>query len=297
MIGTYLLVYGLIPAFIYKNKLVFSALVLAVLILVTLADRVLIQQLLYPIFYGKSEYTFVFWDWYRLSGFFVHVITTSGMMAGFKYFRDWQLSQQRILEMDKEKRRSELQFLRAQAHPHFLFNALNAIYYETGKDTVKAQGLILQFSEFLRFTMSESMKEFVPIDREEALIRSYVAIQQSRFGPRIEVEIEWKVEGTEKLPPMLCFFLVENAFKHGALESGDLARIQIEMRRKAGILEFRVENPLAEQKAADPLKSREGIGLRNLQRQLELIYHSTHSYSTETKNGRYSAVLTIPIEA
>jgi sensor histidine kinase YesM len=294
ILATYLLVYWILP--IYFKGRIAQALAggLSVLVATILLDRLLIQHLLFPLFYGGSDYTFIYWDWYRLSSFCVHLLTTFGVMASFKYYRDWKRSQKYAEELVNEKRRAELQLLRAQIHPHFLFNALNAIYYETGKDSAKGQELILKFADFLRFTLQESKEEWISIAQEEKLICNYVDLQKSRFGARMEVQIDWEVTGTERLPPMICFFLVENAFKHGVLESGETTVMRIQMQRTNDFLEFTVDNPVPGEKAADPFLSREGIGLRNLRRQLELVYAGRSTYTHTLRDGRYFSTLQIP---
>lgn len=295
VLPTYLFVYGIIPLYFRKKIVLMVVSGLLAMVVTLLLRRVFTQYVQFPLLYGDTDYTFTFFNWYRIVGDLVRLFAMTGMVAGFKYYRDWKRTREKVEELSKEKREAELRFLNAQIHPHFLFNTLNSIYYEAVKKTDLAPDLIIQLSEMLRFTLYECRGKFISVSKEVELIRSYVKLEQSRYGSRLIVRFEVVGETNGAIPPMICFSLVENAFKHGASESQGESSIDIEMRIEAGRLSLTVKNPDSKPEQADVLGASKGIGLKNITRQLDLVFENDYHLGNERINDTYVSRLDIPL--
>src|SRR6185436_5882709 len=158
-------------------------------------------------------------------------------------------------------REAELRALRAQLHPHFLFNSLNSINALVGQDPEGARRMCQTLGDFLRGTLNLANRERVPLSEELSLVERYLAIERVRFGERLGVE--WTVEpGAERclVPPLLLQPLVENAIKHGVSDRIEGGVIRVEARRVGEHLKLAIENPVDDMPTARP---GERVGLEN----------------------------------
>lgn len=295
VLATYLFVYRIIPLYFQKKTVLMIVSGLVAMSGVLLLRRISTQYIQFPLFYSDSGYTFTFFDWYRIVGDLVRMGSTIGIVAGLKYYRDWKRTREKVEQLSLEKREAELRFLKAQIHPHFLFNTLNSIYYESVKKTDLAPDLIIQLSEMLRFTLYECKDKFIEVDKELQLMRNYVKLEQSRYGSRLKVDFEVIGEVKGKIPPMICFSLVENAFKHGASESEGESCIDIKMRIEMDRLTLMVKNPVSQPEQADVLGAARGIGLKNITRQLDLVFENDYTLSSERTDDTFVSRLEIPL--
>ena len=296
VLSTYIFIYRILPVFLEQKKSGVFALASLLLLLATVfLDRLSIQYIQFPLFYGGSEWTFTFFDWYRISGFAVHLVTTVGIVASFKYYRDWQRTQRKISVLSQEKREAELNYLKAQIHPHFLFNTLNAIYYEAIQQSKKTPELIIHLSELLRFSLYLSKNEWIPIAEEIKVIESYIELQKCRYGERLHVLLNCTIDADQvQIPPLLCFSLVENAFKHGVSESTGDSLITIDLAQENKRIFLRVVNPKSEEHVLDPFGAAKGIGLKNTRRQLALLFEGDFKLTTESRLDQFICTLEIP---
>lgn len=294
--STYVFIYWILPVLLEQKRSGVFALASVLLLLATVfVDRLSIQYIQFPLFYGDSDWTFTFFDWYRISGFAVHLVTTVGIVSGFKYYRDWQRAQRKMSVLSQEKREAELNYLKAQIHPHFLFNTLNAIYYEAIQQSKKTPELIIHLSELLRFSLYLSKNEWIPIAEEIKVIESYIELQKCRYGERLQVQLNCGVDMDKvQIPPLLCFSLVENAFKHGVSESTGESLITIDIEQRDGRIVLHVVNPKSEEHVADPFGAAKGIGLKNTRRQLALLFGNDFDLRTESKLDQFICTLEIP---
>lgn len=294
---TYLFVYGILPFYFQQRWGAFVATTLAAFATALLLKRVLTQYLLYPWLYAGSDYTFTFFNWYKIMGHLVELSTTAGIVAGLKYFRDWRRTKDKVDALSAEKRAAELSFLKAQVHPHFLFNTLNSIYYEVLRKSDAAPDLIIRLCDILRFTLYECKDPLIPLAREIALIENYIALEQCRYGERLTVAFAVTGETAAMVPPLVCFSLVENAFKHGTSENKDRSHIAITLTVTADRLTLEVHNPIAVAAQQDVLGASKGIGMRNITQQLDLIFGDRYSLHTAPQGDRFISTLEIPLTA
>lgn len=185
-------------------------------------------------------------------------------------FEASQAASRRALEFEIASREAELSTLRAQIHPHFLFNSLNSINALIVSRPEEARRLSVRLGDFLRRSLTLGSREQIPFAEELDLAETLLAIEQVRFGDRLAHEIRADAGAREcRVPPLLLQPLVENAVTHGIATMIDGGTIRVEAERRRGQLRIVVENP------RDPESSDShgaGIGLQNVRRRLEALY-------------------------
>jgi two-component system LytT family sensor kinase len=201
---------------------------------------------------------------------------------------DSYIRQQTQLERVKaEGLQTELKFLKAQYHPHFLFNALNTIYFQMDESVEEAKKTVEQFSALLRYQLYDQ-QQVVPIERELQHLQNYIHLQRARASERLQLEVCLDPAlGREKIYPLLLLPLVENAFKY---VGGDY-RLSIKAWKEEAWIQFRVQNSVPVATAAKEGDS--GIGLENLRRRLELLYPGQHHLDVQRQDDRFTAHLKI----
>jgi len=193
----------------------------------------------------------------------------------------------------KEKAETELNFLKSQINPHFLFNSLNSVYFLINKDNPEARQALHQFSEMLRYQLYEANGEKVPIEREVSYLQDYVNLQQLRRDERYWVQFNCapEVHGFS-IEPLLLAPFVENAFKHISSEPGRAHFVEVNLRRSNGVFTLSVVNSKDERPS---VKQNGGIGLKNVKRRLELLYPGKHHLNIDEKPDRFSVQLNIEL--
>ncbi len=190
-----------------------------------------------------------------------------------------------------EKQQTELNYLKSQTNPHFLFNTLNNIYSLARDKSDLAPESILRLSKILRFMLYETSGAYIAIEQELKIIKDYIALEKLRYDESLHVNFNYDIEDTRQaLPPLLLIPLVENAFKHGVSETRDHPFVDIHLSVKQRRLAFFVKNSAEAFPGAGSVK--ENIGLSNLRRQLELLY-TDYNLSVQQGESVFTATLTI----
>ncbi|WP_430409829.1 sensor histidine kinase [Kordia sp.] len=197
-----------------------------------------------------------------------------------------------ILTLRKEQQQMELSHLQSQVNPHFFFNMLNNLYGLVGKDSQKAQALILKLSDMMRYSIYDGQKSCVTIKEEIGYLKNYIELHKMRYHKEIDVKFNTDIQDENReIMPLLFIILLENAFKHGVENLHENAFVKIHLVANANEIQFAVENNFDEEDVADET----GIGLKNLQRRLELVYPKKHSLSFTSKENIYTSELTIKL--
>ncbi|MEP6595091.1 MAG: histidine kinase [Ginsengibacter sp.] len=169
-----------------------------------------------------------------------------------------------------EKQEAELNYLRSQTNPHFLFNTLNNIYSLARNKSDLAPESILRLSKILRFMLYETSGEYIAIEQELKIISDYIALEKLRYDESLRINLNHDIEDMKQaIPPLLLIPLVENAFKHGVSETRNQPFVDIHLSVNKRQLTFVVKNSA---EASGERSTKENIGLTNLRRQLELLY-------------------------
>lgn len=195
--------------------------------------------------------------------------------AAFKLMMDYTRMQQRMVEMAKEKAEAELNFLKSQINPHFLFNSLNSVYFLIDKNNADARGALHKFSAMLRYQLYEMNGDKVPVEKEVEYLKDYIDLQKLRKDEHYSVTFNYtpQVKGFS-IEPLLLIPFVENAFKHISHHKDQLNFIKLEMDMKNGTFHFMLEN--SKETIEKPGGEYSGIGLSNVKRRLDLLYPQKH---------------------
>jgi sensor histidine kinase YesM len=189
---------------------------------------------------------------------------------------------------------SELNMLRSQINPHFLFNSLNSINSLILADKLKAQNMIIKLSEFLRYALKYNQKEKTELHEEMHNINLYLDIEKIRFGKKLNIENDIPEEYSKcLLPNMILQPLIENAIKHGVYESTEQVTIKMEAERIDDFLRITITNNFDPE---SPGKKGTGMGLKNIQNRLILIYNRTDLFTFSKEKDVFIAVLSVPWE-
>lgn len=189
-----------------------------------------------------------------------------------------------------EKQQAELNYLKSQTNPHFLFNTLNNIYSLARDKSDRAAESIMRLSKILRFMLYESGGPYIAIEHDLKIIGDYIELEKLRYDESLRVNFNYDVEDMKQaLPPLLLIPLVENAFKHGAAETRDRPFVDIHLSVKNRQLAFYVRNSFD---GPAETEMRESIGLSNLRRQLELLY-TDYDLSVQQEGSVFTATLKI----
>ena len=233
----------------------------------------------------KEEISFHF-------GFSVGSLFFFGIIRHIYNYIKLKATSQRLLI---EKQRAELNYLKSQTNPHFLFNTLNNIYSLARDKSDLAPESILRLSKILRFMLYETGGPFIAIEQELKIISDYIALEKLRYDESLRVSFSNDIEDMKQaLPPLLLIPLVENAFKHGVSETRTHPFVDIHLSVNKRQLLFLVKNSTEEIQEKGAAK--ENIGLSNLRRQLQLLYTDYNLSVQQTESG-FSATLKINLSS
>lgn len=224
-------------------------------------------------------------------GFFMGYSMASLFFFGIiRHIYNYTRLKQEEQKLRIEKQEAELNYLKSQTNPHFLFNTLNNIYALTRDKSDLAPESILRLSKILRFMLYETGGDYIAIEQEIKIISDYIALEKLRYDESLRVNFNYDIEDMKQaIPPLLLIPLVENAFKHGVSETRQDPFVNIHLSLKKKYLNFAVKNS-AEAGGDKPVK--ENIGLSNLRRQLELLYRD-FSLSVQQGESDFTAELKI----
>ena len=206
----------------------------------------------------------------------------------------WFFEQWKIIQTIKSKKiKAELALLKDQINPHFFFNTLNNLYSLIKSDPDKAQEYVLKLSDMMRFTIYKGKEEMVTLDEEVSYLRNFIELQTARYHKKIAIYFQESIENPgAKVPPLLFIILLENAFKHGVESLIDNAFINIELKESETGIVFSIKNNFD----SDELSKTPGIGLKNLNERLQLLYPNAHSFTSKTDGDTYFAKLELNIK-
>ncbi|RZK58372.1 MAG: hypothetical protein EOO91_08445 [Pedobacter sp.] len=262
----------LIPEFIQKRKkywlyvLSFIFVLVASVLIKTTIAVLNPEDLLQSIRENNRIHEISVNEYVLASTFFSGFVLVSSCIIKFSV--DWFSNEKIQRNLESEKKDMELQFLKSQLNPHFLFNSLNNIYSLAYQKSEKTADAILKLSEIMRYMIYESNDSWVDLSKEVEYVTSFVELQKLRFkdGASVVITINGEIDG-QKIVPLILISFVENAFKHGvANEPEDPIKINIIANQK--ILHFSVSN----KKSKTNKDAMGGVGLNNVERRLQLLY-------------------------
>ncbi len=279
VIIVYLNIYWLIPRFLLKKR--YSGYIILTVLSLLLSTAI----------NGWTE-SFYFEYEYPLSanyGGILFTLSVLGTAVAVKLGKQSILQQQKQESSEKERIKAELNYLKDQINPHFLFNMLNTLYVESKTNSKIVPDMVMKLSDLLRYQIYDaSNRETIPLKQELNFLKNYIELEQMR---RDQLDLDWNVEGDPtgiEIAPLIFLPLVENAVKHSrSTEEGpDMIRISFTIiDHKVSCL---IENSIGMADSDEP----GGFGLENLRRRLELTYPGKHQLLLESKDGTFMAELT-----
>lgn len=293
MLFTYVMIYLILPKFLLRRKYrEFFGLTLLHAFLFGFTIWIFFYKFIhiegytshsnYPVFYFPK--------------IFVSIIGNYGiplLAIIIKIFKWWYLDQQYKLQLEKEKLASEIKYLKAQIHPHFLFNTLNNLYALTLKKSKDAPDVVIKLSNILDYMLYHTGAERVSLEKEIEILNSYIELEKIRYGERLEFDFQINGNtGTYQIAPLILFPFIENAFKHGASEDTSNPKVLVNLSINEEKLELNVENSIPPGKKPEP-DNGNGIGLRNIRRQLSLLYPESHNLDVSVEESRFLVTLNL----
>jgi two-component system LytT family sensor kinase len=290
----------LLPRFFYRSKYKSFALGLALIVILGGTTNMLFQLYLMnsnPLEYhaniAKYKEVFFYWFWFNLAtGSYLMILFVA--LGGFalRLAFDRASTARRLADMEAAQLRSELEILKNQINPHFIFNALNAIYYKIDRSNGAARALTEQFSALLRYQLYECNETGVDIEKEIGFIQNYVCLQRERSGDAVNVSCSGFGSMTGfTIPPHVLAPLVENCFKHVSRHEHQENFIALACSMDAGRFQFRALNSFDPDKKSE----RNGIGLANTRKRLELLYRDRYTLSTAENGNHFETMLTLAL--
>jgi len=291
---TYFIFYNIIPLYLDRSKLG----KLVAMTLVSFIIAALFYQLSLNAYYEyleKKAFTILQKQGLILAVFDLYITITSATII--KMIKLRYKSQEFEEQLMQEKLQSELNFLRAQTNPHFLFNTLNNLYVLARKKSDRTSGAIMMLSKIMRFVLYDCRAHQIAVSDEAKVIQDYIELEKLRYNDRLTVLYEEDLDNPHALvAPLLLLPFVENSFKHGAHSTTGKADIHISLTLKNKELVFSVENTVDGEEETPAATGSSGIGLRNVQRQLDLLYPGRFSLISGREDSMYRAHLRISLD-
>jgi len=211
-----------------------------------------------------------------------------------RYFREKQ--QFNLQELQQEKTKAELELLKSQVNPHFLFNTLNSLFSMASLkgDEETAEG-ISQLSGLMRYMIYDTKVDKISLDKEIEQLRSFIDLQKLRFSEDDQLEVKFEISGetnTKTVPPMLFIPFIENAYKFG-FSLKQKCEIIIDLKVKDDKLIFKVKNSINRKKTANPEHS--GIGINNVRKRLEILFPDNHKLELSDNKTDFNVYLSFPL--
>ena len=306
IIFCYTMIYILVPQYLQKKRFRAFSIALAAVIFcfywITYFDFLYVwSDKTSPVFFNVehvvplSPFLTKYFSIYSNIHFTGSLVSCSIILV-IKYYKSWYKKQRENEMQMQENSQAELQLLRAQVHPHFLFNTLNNIYALTLGDSAKAAIAVQKLSGMVFYMNNEGAGTFVQVSKEIKMLLDYVGLEKIRYGERLKMVIEIKQNAGDEMmiAPLLMIPFVENCFKHGASKIVDRSYINIFIEIKNEWLEFKISNNLPDE--PEKAEDRKKIGLMNVQKRLQLLYPGNHQLDISPSENSFSVSMKIKLE-
>jgi sensor histidine kinase YesM len=296
---TYVLIYWFLPNYVYKTRNFFLV-------------GALITFVLLAFYFVAIAFKFSSEIYNKLAGnittlrpfpvvdqiVIIDQLSSLPIILGFalmiKFVKRWWQKQKETELLAKEKTKAELQLLKAQVHPHFLFNTLNNIYFFTLTNSTQAPVMIKKLSGMLHYILNECNLPLVPLEKEIKMIRDYMALEKIRYAEQLQMTIDIQEDHDGKMiAPLLLIPFVENSFKHGASKMITQPWIKLNLSVENDRLHFSIINSKPSNNELNASKG--NIGLKNVTKRLVLLYPETHELKIVSEPDSFSVYLSLQL--
>jgi two-component system LytT family sensor kinase len=290
---SYLTVHVFIKKYYNKGKkLKFWILQITVTVILLLARRFINYYIMYPRYFPHALQVPLF-SFGKLIVELVNLYLITGVYSLFYFVRSWYEERQKAQSLLQEKTMAELELLKSQVQPHFIFNALNNIYSTALKTSPETAKLIAHLSNLLNYNLYEAKQNFVSLSSEIAYLQHYIELQKNRYGSKLDASINIYDEINDLyIAPLLLLPLIENSFKHGIANSIKQGWIRVDVSRQTDNFSIKIENSIEEKEQQNEFKNG-GIGISNVQKRLHLIYPDAHELKIAQQPHSYLVILKI----
>lgn len=297
--ATYGTLYVLLPRYFFERKYVKFVLILGGLLIFAatfqrVIDYTIISKILNPELASTS-----FFSAAPILKIILGIYPVVALAAFIKLAKHWYERDLVTQELEKDKLEAELKFLKAQIHPHFLFNTLNNLYALTLKGSKQAAEVVLKLSGLLSYMLYEGNRRKVAIRKELEIIETYISLEKIRYGKRLDVSynVSGDIEDKE-IPPMIIIPFIENTFKHGTSGQPENAWINIQVDVDKDLLTLMVENSKTGMNSDNGIESdyKEGIGLKNVTRRLDLLYGNQYELNISDGTEIFKVILKLQLD-
>lgn len=296
--------YFAIPKWIVKGKLIQSALwILATYlwwgILTYLSclfiDRYLTPETLLDLYVEtiltnglQALFQFSKLDFYILDYFYLIALP-----VGLKLMQSFVNQRAKEVKLERDNLELELNFLKSQINPHFLFNSLNNIYRMVNKNDPKTPDAVLSLAGLMRYTLYESDDHFVPLKNEINFIKDFIKLERLRYSSKVEIKDNIRQNDEDHfIVPLILFPFIENAFKHGPEKSNHEAWVHLDLKVKDNLLTLEVSNSIGKTRIKNTVG---GVGMANVRKRLELNYKDRYDLETTVSENSHKVLLNIQL--
>ncbi|UII20375.1 sensor histidine kinase [Fulvivirga ligni] len=268
----YFIAYYLFPTLLPQKKYITLTLAIIVFAFISISIIVVMNRNLPLNVVGQPVQFFSGKTFYQA----LDLIYMASLVVVIKMVQQYYQQKQTNTQLMEEKMHAELQILKNQLQPHFLFNTLNNIYSLVIQTDKRAGDCVLMLSGIMSYMLYECNADMSSLSKEIAMIKDYVQLEKIRYGDRVELSMEINGDETGKvIAPLLLIPFVENAFKHGVSQTADCSWVRVDLVIKDDDLSLLVENKLPEN--PEQVKSfKSGVGLENVKKRLQLLYPDRH---------------------
>lgn len=286
--GVYVNLLVLVPKLLKRKNYIFYTFWL--LITLAVSSLIILSLLFFLLHFSRPQ---LFSSYFFTTGFYV------GVTSLVKFANDWLRMQDielRYNKVEREKLEAELNTLKAQINPHFLFNSLNNIYSLSLSNSKKTPEMILKLSDLMRHVLYESRENFISLQKEIEFIQNFIELQRIRLSAKTDVRFELTGDyGDKQIIPLIFEPFVDNAFKHSCKSISETSFIHIQIDIKGDWLHFKVANNYDENHQP-PNGKAHGIGLKNARKRLEYLYGKDRYHLDISKKGNiFKVELELPL--
>ncbi|KAA2243782.1 histidine kinase [Chitinophaga agrisoli] len=290
--ATWLTIHVLIERYYFTGKrTAFWLLFGGSAVVLTLIRRAFNYYYTYPLYYPQGQVTMPYLFPPKLLIEAVSMYLIVALYAMFYFLRAWYEQQRATQQLLKDKAEAQLELLKSQVQPHFIFNTLNNIYSYAMQNNQQTAELIYRLSALLSYMLYDSRQTTIALSKELEYINNYIELEKIRYGKRLDVSFNiFDPVDHFKIPPLLLLPLVENSFKHGVSSNLKDCWIRMDISLKDEWLSVKIENSYEERDYAHN-GHKNGIGLENVKKRLEILYQGKHEFRCIQEGDSFLTIL------
>ena len=290
MILSYVTYFYFLPKFLFKKKVVLFILVFVAALILMVYSRIQLERYVVDGFTHKEAY--LYRPRFTVQSFFSYLSIVL-FVSLMRFAVDWLDLQTTRKEIEKEKLTAELNFLKAQVNPHFLFNTLNNLYYLAYSKSENTTEVIEKLSLMMRYMIYDSNYPKVPLSKEIDYMKNYISLEKMRLSDKVDIQFSLDGEADSiMITPLILITFLENAFKHGVTNTSRESFVNVCLKCTSQQLHFKVVNS---KPPVSKVEEKSGIGLQNVKRRLELSYPGAYNLIMNDLPHEYNVQLDLTL--